>query len=217
MVRHTGWQVDTADVLSHIFYAVGNTDRVLVTWEKGDFSGTLSYPDGDGVFIVATGALPALRPGAPICVEYDGPGDTYRFYTEVVELRDGKIRAQLPYAVERTDRRLTGRVEVPVESGFTFETDEFGEPRTFALRDISVGGVCLQDNGETPFEMGSLLPGLLHLPGQEPMQVCLELLHMRLARGSIVIGTRIAAISIRERGRLARFLVGWTLGSSARA
>jgi len=210
MVRSANPQeFDTTDIVAHIFYAVGNTDQVTVTTPAGDFTGTLEYPDTEGILIRAHTELPELPTSAPICVEYSGPLDAYRFYTEVLTARDGQLFASVPYALECSDRRLSQRIELPEESPFFVRLLDFETVGPVRLQDISVGGMAFTDPTDGGLPMGTRLKAELVLPNEPPMSCMLEVRHLSLRRGRLKVGARIATVSLKDRGRIARILLTW--------
>jgi hypothetical protein len=203
---------EPADVVAHIFYAVGNTDSVTVTSVFGDFTGELRYPEGeDGVVIGTRGAKPPpLVAGAPICVEYAGRDDSYRFYSEVLEVHADHVVATLPYAVEGSnDRRLTPRIDLTPASGFAMRLLDEDNGKRIPLVDISVGGFSFADPSDEGLAVGTFFDAELLLPGEAPIRCSCEVRNLFLRRARLRIGARLAAMSIRDRGRLARFLVRW--------
>ncbi len=199
---------DVTDIVAHIFFAVGTTDEVRVTSPVGGFSGTFVYPEGEGVYLrFGEDSAPELHVGMSLFVEYEGPGDSYRFHTEVVSAEPRQVQIRLPHAVECSDRRLTKRVTVPSDAGFRFVADGGGSERTFAVQDLSDGGVGFVNASNTRLQLGEVLHGALHLPGLPPLRVGLELRHIQVRGGERVVGSRLVAISLADRGLLARLLV----------
>lgn len=201
---------DPTDIIAHIFFAVGTVDEVVVTSVAGEFVGTMCYPDDDGVLIRQDQRPFPLPPGSPVCVEYTGPGDHYRFYTEVLRIESTGARINVPRAIERHDRRLMGRTCVSPEAGFGFRaTDLRGSP-VFGVHDLSTGGVGLGDVNVTAPAIGELIVGQLILPGVAAIQMCLEVRNAQIREGKLLLGTRITGITTLDRGRLAKFLVRWS-------
>ncbi|MDP2315109.1 MAG: PilZ domain-containing protein [Pseudomonadota bacterium] len=198
---------DVMDIVAHIFFAVGTTDEVRVTSPGGAFVGTFVYPEGDEVFIQFHGAAPALAPGMTLYVEYEGPGDSYRFHSEVVTCDAERVQVRLPQAVECSDRRLTQRVGVAADAGYWFVVDGAGAEQTFAVLDLSDGGVGFLNAEGARLRVGDTLTGSLHLPGGGPLRVSLEVRHLRVQDGRRHVGARFVSISLVDRGQLARFLV----------
>lgn len=198
-----------ADILAHLYYAVGSANEVVMTSSAGDFAGTLRHPEGDGVVIACDTTRAPIRTGEPICVEYMGPADTYRFYAEVLSVAPERIVVSFPFAVEcTTGRRLSERVVVPVLDGFAVRLGDMARPAVYPLFDLSVGGLAFIDAVDTGLKVGDLESGQLILPGEVPIQVGIEVRHLGLRRGQLVVGARICTVSLRDRLHLATFLVG---------
>ncbi len=208
MVKQADTPTGVTDIVAHLFYAAGHASEVIVTSSEGDCVGTLCYPEGNGVVIACRLPSWAAAPGATICVEYAGPADTYRFYTEIVSSSPGRIVAAYPFAVERNRGRLAERVVVPPDAGFHYRAGDDAAPRSHPILDLSVGGLAFVDPADAGLKVGDLDSGRLCLPDEEPIAVGIEVRHLGLRRGQFVVGGRFAAMSIRDRLRLATYLVG---------
>jgi hypothetical protein len=214
VVKEADWVTERSDIVTQIFFAVGSTNQVSVTSAAGEFRGSILYPDAKGLVIAAEGSLPRLEPGAPLCVEHDGPTDNYRFYTEVASTNRGTLHTILPYAAQSTDRRTGERVHVSGESGFYFRCERPAGTRAFALNDLSPTGISFVDEGDSGLAVGSTLRGDLLLPGEASIELCVEVRHMHLRRAQLVVGTRFTALSVRSSVRLAQFLAQWSRGAT---
>lgn len=206
---------DPNDILAHIFFAVGTIDEVVVSASGSDFVGSMCYPDDlDGILIVSPN-MNLIRKGSETLIEYIGPEDHYRFQSRVLSLENNGIRISLPTQIERNDRRLTGRHPCPESSGFTFVAIDLPGAPSFDICDISVGGIGLYDfpdNESSPMKVGDLIVGEIRLQTEATITACLEVRNLRLRRGKCIVGTRISAITILDRGRLARFIVNHSSG-----
>lgn len=215
MVKEADWVSERADIVTQIFFAVGSTNHVSVTSYAGDFRGTILYPDAKGLVISADEELPTLEPGAPLCVEHNGALDNYRFYTEVASVERGRVRTILPYAAQSTDRRAGERVSLAHEGGFYFRAALSGGGRPFALNDLSPTGMSFVDVGDAGLRIGSTLQGQLQLPAESAIDIGIEVRHMHLRRGQLVVGARFTSLSVRNSVRLAQFLARWSQRASA--
>jgi hypothetical protein len=208
MVKRADQPGRGADIVAHLYYAVGSANEVVITSAAGDFPGTLCYPEGDGVVLACDTKATSIRAGDPICVEYAGPADRYRFYSEVLSVSAGRIVSLFPFAVECTSgRRLAERVVVPVLQGFAFRSDDTERSAGFPMLDLSVGGLAFIDSWDTGLKVGDLDSGTIVLPGEPSIHVGIEVRYLGLRRGHLVVGARIAAIALRDRLRLATYLV----------
>lgn len=208
MVKRADQPGRGADIVAHLYYAVGSANEVIITSSAGDFAGTLCYPEGDGVVLACDTSAAVPGVGEPICVEYMGPSDTYRFYSEVHSVGSGRIVASFPFAVECTSgRRLAERVVVPVLEGFAFRLADSAAGTVYPLFDIAAGGIAFIDARDSGLKVGDLESGTLVLPGLAPVQVGIEVRHLSLRRGHLVVGARIGAISLRDRLALTTYIV----------
>ncbi|MDP2309168.1 MAG: PilZ domain-containing protein [Pseudomonadota bacterium] len=198
---------DVTDIVAHLFFAVGTTDEVRVTSPAGEFLGTFAYPEGDEVYVQVDEKCPALTPGMALFVDYEGAEANYRFHTEVVSVHPNQIQIRLPYAIECSDRRLTQRKAVAPDAGFWFVAEGGGPELSFVLSDLSDGGVGFINAHNVRIQIGDSLRGVVYLPDQTALQVVLDVRHLPVREGQRFVGARFTAISLADRGRLARFLV----------
>jgi hypothetical protein len=199
------------DIVAHIFYAVGSTSQVTVTTPEGEFTGALEYPDGDGILIRAHDPLPSLRAGTPVCVEYSGGLDAYRFYTEVLTARDGQLFLTMPHAIECADRRLAERVKLTADAPFHIRLHGQGVDEPQHIDDISVGGVAFVDPTPRGLPIRQRIDAELLLPGEgeRPLACAIEVRNLALRRGRLTVGARLVSLALADRARLARAILGW--------
>ncbi|MDP2309167.1 MAG: PilZ domain-containing protein [Pseudomonadota bacterium] len=208
MVKSADQSGRGGDIVAHLYYAVGSANEVIITSSAGDFPGKLCYPEGDGVVLACDSAALEISLGEPICVEYMGPADTYRFYSEVLSVTPGRIVSAFPFAVEcTTGRRLAERLVVPVLEGYALRLGDGSRLAICSVVDLSVGGLAFIDAGDMGLKAGDLESGMLLLPGEAPIPMGVEVRHLGLRRGQLVVGARIAAISLRDRLHLSTYLV----------
>ena len=197
--------VQSSEIVAHLFYSACVSQQVVVTSSSGEHVGSLMEPTAAEIGI-SLGEAPLLRPGAPVCVAYAGAGDAYRFYTEVSSVSADGIRVALPYAVEHADRRLVPRHVIGATEGFSCRPAWEDAPE-FVLHDLSAAGVSFRDPQDYDLRIGSFIDVELGIPGERPFPAQLEVRWMQLRRGVLIVGTRIAEISLRHRARLAWALV----------
>jgi hypothetical protein len=215
MVKEADWVTERSDIVTQIFFAVGSTNHVSVTSPSGEFRGTILYPDAKGLVISADGELPELSPGAPLCVEHNGALDNYRFYTEVMSVERSMLRTIVPYAAQSTDRRAADRIALANDGGCYFRTTFSGGVRSFALNDLSPTGLSFLDVRDAGLMVGNNLQGELLLPYEAAIDIGIEVRHMNLRRGQLVVGARFTSLSMRNNVRLAQFLARWSQRASA--
>ncbi|MBM4392556.1 MAG: hypothetical protein FJ090_15655, partial [Deltaproteobacteria bacterium] len=124
---------------------------------------------------------PLPRIGATVKCDYYARNDAYSFFTRLVSLDPrGSWVLQSPLAVERCDRRVASRHLVMGVSGFCLSlVDQPGHP-FLGLYDISSGGVSVvADPRRHHFEVEDRLNGQVHMPGEIPLAVELEVRHSR--------------------------------------
>jgi c-di-GMP-binding flagellar brake protein YcgR len=201
--------VEPIDILAHLFFASGTSDRVVVTTPAGVFAGAFLYPDGDGALLACPPSVPAFSHGASVTVEYAGPTDQYRFQSTILAREAGGIRVDLPTSIERHDQRITARFPVSPDAGIRFVQTRDGHEVTWPVLDISDGGVSLVDANGRPMSVGDRISGQLHVPDVEPFDAVLEVRHIRNQDDSRHVGARFAEMSLESRGELARLLLLW--------
>lgn len=207
MVKASDFVFDASEIIAHMFFSTGTTDKVRVTHNAGEFSGCFRYPISDAVDIVCATDEEGLEPGEPVYISYAGAGDQYRFHSEVVSLRGEVLRVRFPVAMERSDRRLTVRVPIPEEMSAELLIKGKRGQRRFRVRDLSDGGLSCIWPMDEPVELGDLIPSALYLESERPFQFKLEVRHQNPRGSDMVVGGRMADITLQERGRLSRFIV----------
>lgn len=208
MVKQADYLFDASEIVAHMFFSTGDTDEVRITHARGEFTGTFRYPISEVIEIVHPGGFLGLQQGDAVYISHPGmEGEQYRFHSEVVSVESGLVRICIPYAIERSDRRLTVRVPVPADAGIQFELKHGAETVPCRVRDLSDGGLSFIDPTESHFAVGQVVYGTLTLPEREPIRMGIEIRHDCGAPGAHIYGGRMVAISLAERGRLSRFLV----------
>lgn len=207
MLQSSDYVLDPTDVLAHVFFAAGTIDKVQVSSEMGEFTGSFRLPQSEGVEIVHGDAYVPLEPGSPIYVDYDGPGDKYRFYASVLAVGQGVVRVSLPEAIECTERRLSPRIPLSSKSGVEFHA--LGVHGTVPCKavDLSNGGVGWLDDTGWDLQEGQIVYGDLHLGSKITLSVGVEVRHSRELGDGRVTGGRFASISLADRAQLAHFLI----------
>lgn len=207
MLQSSDYVLDPTDVLAHVFFAAGTIDKVQVSSEMGDFTGSFRLPQSEGVEIVHGDAYVPLEPGSPVYVDYDGPGDKYRFYSSVIAVGQGVVRVNLPDAIECTERRLSPRIALSSRSGVEFHALGVHGSIACVATDISNGGVAWLDLTGWDLQEGQVVYGDLRLDPATALSVGVEVRHSRVMADGRVTGGRFASISLGDRAKLARFLV----------
>lgn len=215
------WLTRPNDIAVHLACAAAEKRPVTLTgaglaahglFASPERGGPLFLPDGKGVT-----ALPRL--GATVKAEYYARSDAFSFFSRLVSVdRDGRWVLQSPLAVERCDRRVTTRHVVVGVSGFCLRLTGVPAQPLLGLYDVSeLGAAFVADPRRHTFHFEERVPGVLHLPGETPLDVELEVRHARdfpRQANLRIYGTRF--ISIRDPGTevLREFLSHWRRAGS---
>ncbi len=157
---------------------------------------------------------PLPRLGATVKCDYYARNDAYSFFTRLVSLDpQGRWVLQSPLAVERCDRRAASRHLVVGVSGFCFRLSDLAGQPLLGLYDISSAGVSfVADPRRHRFEFEEHVIGQVHMPGEIPLTVELEVRHSRdfpRQPNLRIYGTQITQISKDHEHLLAEFLTHW--------
>lgn len=215
------WLTRPTDIAIHLACAVAEKRPVTLTGQ-----GMAAH----GLFAVAERGTPLFQPdpkggtalprvGATVKAEYYARTDAFNFFSRLVSVdNEGRWVLQAPLAVERCDRRLTKRFVVVGVSGFCMRLTEVPGQPLLGLYDISDTGVAfVADPRRHVFFQDQQVRGLLHLPGETPLEVTLEVRHSRdFPRQSNlrVYGTQFVAVKEPGKELLHEFLTHWRRASA---
>lgn len=208
VVQSADYVLDPTDVLAHVFFAEGSTDRVSLVTEMGELTGRFRLPEDGGLEFVHGNAYVPLERGSPVYADYDGPGPQYRFYTSVIAVGHGVIRLHLPDAIDRTERRLAARIVLGRNDGVEFRALGVNASVPCVAVDLSDGGVSWLDTTGWNLQEGQIVYGELILGSTAALSIGVEVRHAQEADGGRVTGGPFANISLADRAALSRFLMG---------
>ncbi len=210
----TLWLRRPEAVQQHLEFAASTIRVCVVSFGGQQVQGVLTSPDpttGEFDFLVHSSlegiAIPP-QVGMPARIDYEGKTDRFVFFTEVLEV-EGPLRWRLaqPLTVERQDKRLSRRICVLGEQGFSLHLHLDGVLVPFELLDMSAGGLALTyDPEKTPLKVGDVLRGVLRLPGPTTFEVEIELRHTRQNGLHRVAGTRFEEITYDNRMAVRRLI-----------
>jgi hypothetical protein len=204
-------------IQQHLEFASGVIQVCVLSVGGQQVFGQMGPPDPvTGVFeFKAHGRLEGIvippRPGAPVRVDYEAVADRFAFFSEVLDVRSPlSWRLARPTTVERKDKRLSRRIQIDGDSGFSLHLQIGKELVVFPLKDLSAGGVGFGfDQSKTPLDTGNVLPGTLQIPGHRAVEVKLEIRHVRQNDGRGLAGTRFRQIAYADRMAVRRLVAAW--------
>ena len=210
------WLTRPQDITAHLACAVQERRPVLLTGPGVSASGSFAVASPEWPLFAPDPSrpLPLPRLGATVRADYHTRSDAFSFFTRLVSVdASGRWVLQQPLAVERCDRRAVSRHLVLGVSGFCFRlTDVAGQP-LLGLYDISpVGCAFVADPRRHLFAHEQVVCGQIHMPGEVPVSVELEVRHSRdypRQPHLRVYGTRILTMSKEDERVLSDFLMHW--------
>ncbi len=214
------WLTRPEDVLSHLLYVAAEIPSAVLTVEGMQVHGQLAPPDegsGQVCFIVDSnldGLVNSPPPGRSVRLDYEGDEDAYSFFSEVVGtdmLKRWILDA--PRTVERTQQRLIARHEVSGNPEFGLQVQLDDGLVEVQIQDLSNNGISFAlHKSQGQVKEGTVVSGVLEVPGLHPLRIQMEVRNIRNLPGSSKIrlaGTRFHALANAERGALARALATW--------
>ena len=210
----TLWLRRPEAVQQHLEFAASEIRVCVVSVGGQQVRGELTSPDtvsGQFDFQVHSSLKGVAIPphaGMPARVDYEGKTDRFAFFTEVVEVTSPmRWRLAQPLTVERQDKRLSRRICVLGEPGFSLHLHVDGVLVRFELLDLSAGGLALTfDQEKTPLKVGEILRGVLRLPGPVTFKIELTLRHTRQNGLHHVAGARFEQITYDDRMTIRRLI-----------
>ena len=213
------WLTRPSEIQAHLIYAAAEIPSAILTVAGTQIHGRLSPPDSEGhVAFVVDGNLQGLIKtpdnGATVKVEYEGSEDAYSFFTSMTStdlLKRWILSA--PRTIERKHQRLVARHYVAGQIGFSLSLETGGGVPPTPIQDISNSGLSFT-LGVRDFKtkIGQTLNGTLTVPGVTPMNLQMEVRHIRSKSGDKsrnIIGVRFTNMSMAERTALSRALSAW--------
>jgi hypothetical protein len=210
------WLTRPSDIHSHLACAaaerrpvtlVGGGSNAQGVFQAPELSGPLFQPDTRGV------VLPPWV-GATVRAEYFALTDAYSFFTRLITVDPrGRWLLQSPIAVERCDRRAARRHVVVGVSGFCFRLATHSGQPLLGLYDVSDQGMAfVADSRRLVFHHEERIFGVLHLPGEMPLEVHVEVRHSRdypRQPHLRIYGTRFVNLEAGIQAALSEFVTTW--------
>jgi hypothetical protein len=209
----TLWLTRASDIIDHLVYAAATERPVTLSGAGFAVRGTFAAPEGGwALFVPDTSVtIPFPRIAAAVRADYQGDADVYCFYSKLMSVdARGRWVLQAPVTVERNDRRIISRYNVAGISGFCFRVTEWSTQPLLGVYDLSVAGLgIINDPRRLQLEPEQLIEGALHMPGEDPVPMCVEVRNSRdypRKPGFKVVGARVTAIATVHQSRLAGYL-----------
>ena len=210
------WLTRPSDIAIHLACAAAEKRPVMLTGTGLAANGLFSAPERSGPLFSPDPKRPAPLPrvGATVKAEYFARCDAFSFFSRLVSVDPGgRWVLQSPLAVERCDRRVHTRRLVVGVSGFCLRLCKHPGQPLLGLYDLSeLGAAFVADPRRHVFHQEEIVECGLHLPGEAPMEVKLEIRHSRqFPRQSNlrIYGTRFVDPTPAVETELSAFLGGW--------
>jgi len=198
------------DVVAHMAFAAATIRSAQLQVDGNSLTCTLGYPDAvDGAQEVELflAPVPTPQPGLTVQVRYVYKQAVYQYLT-TLQGTNGPTRWRLaaPRVVERSERRLSERVEIDEGDGFSLRILYGGESNAVAIHDLSPAGVSLEVPSDLPWTyVGARLQAILTLPEGEPIEVGVEVRNHRPHPSALgmVLGARLTTDHVADVRRIA--------------
>jgi c-di-GMP-binding flagellar brake protein YcgR len=151
-----------------------------------------------------------VRLGMPLKAEMFCGKDRYTFYTRIGSIFGETWFLELPYSIERADRRAATRIKVLGDPGYRMDITNKHHVTLMAVTDISYTGIgLLGDPAVTKLSIGDTLIGTLHLPTYSiAIQLDIQNIHPgNNNNGLHIYGCKIGKISDEDRRALIKLLL----------
>lgn len=211
MMYSSDYLVDPMDLLENVFFAAGAKGQARVVCETGAFVGMIVSPEDGGIEIRTTDPELPVTPGAAVCVDYEGPRETFRFYSQVLSLWPRVIQVATPSVIERTERRVCPRVLVRSIDQAYFVVQTPNGPQHLEILNLCQGGFAFRGRVGWATPPGLLMNGTLDLGLATALRVGVEVRHAADTAEGPVIGAALLHIALKDRCKVATFLRGLIL------
>jgi hypothetical protein len=210
------WLTRPSDINSHLACAAAERRVVTIVGGGSNAEGFFQAPEVSGPTFQpdARRMTTAPRIGATVKAEYCAHTDAFSFFTRIVTVdARGRWLLQAPMAVERCDRRGATRHVVVGVSGFCFRlVTHTGQP-FLGLYDVSDQGLAfVADSRRHVFSQDERIVGVLHMPGEMPLNVSVEVRHGRdypRQPNLRIYGTRFVDLNADIQAALSEFVMTW--------
>ena len=210
------WLTRPGDIQTHLACAAAERRPVTIIGGGLHADGVFQAPEVSGpTFQPDTRTMvPAPRIGATVKAEYCARTDAYSFFTRLITVdARGRWLLQAPMAVERCERRTANRHVVVGVSGFCFRlVTQSGQP-LLGLYDLSDQGIAIvADSRRHVFHVDERIFGVLHTPGEMPLEAEVEVRHCRAYPRQPhlrIYGTRFVGLNSEVQASLSEFVMSW--------
>ena len=210
------WLTKPQDIAMHLACAAGEHRTVKLSGPGLAAMGSFQQGAREWPLFAPDPRMPTPLPrvGVTVRAEYHTRADSFTFFSRLVSVDSkGRWVLQQPMAVERCDRRAASRHMVVGVSGFCFRlTQTSGQP-LLGLYDIStLGCAFVADSRRHGFSVDEHVLGQLHVPGEIPLPVEIEVRHMRdypRQANLKIFGSRFVTMHPEHERMLAEFLMHW--------
>lgn len=218
MSMETGslWLTRPADIHTHLACAAAERRPVTIVGGGLQADGIFQAPEISGPTFQPDmrTLVPTPRLGATVKAEYTARNDAFSFFTRLITVDSrGRWLLQAPMAVERCDRRTATRHVVVGVSGFCFSLAAHSGQPLLGLYDISNQGVAfVADIRRHVFHQDERVVGVLHTPGEMPLEAEVEVRHCRdypRQPNLRIYGTRFVGMSSDFQTMLTEFVQTW--------
>ncbi len=210
------WLTRPGDIATHLACAAAERRPVTVSGAGVTAHGLFTHPDRSGPLFVpdTSRGVPLPRVGITVKAEYFARTDAFSFFSRLVSVdENGRWVLQSPLAVERCDRRTTTRHVVVGVSGFCFRLTTLPGQPLLGLYDVSeLGAAIVADPRRHIFHFEERIVGQLHLPGEVPLEVTLQIRHARdfpRQANLRIYGTQFVDVLPETESALRGFLRHW--------
>lgn len=210
------WLTKPSDIAMHLECAAGEKRSVKLSGPGVAAMGSFHSGPTEWPLFAPDPRMPTPLPrlGATVRAEYQTRADSFSFFSRLVSVdARGRWVLQQPLAVERCDRRAASRHIVVGVSGFCFRLAEVAGQPLLGLYDVStLGCAFVADPRRHAFSVEDHVVGQLHVPGEIPFPVEVEVRHARdYPRQSNlkIYGSRFVTMHPEHERMLGEFLLHW--------
>jgi hypothetical protein len=191
-------------------FAAATVQTAQLQVDGNSLTCVLGYPDavdGGQEVELLLAPVPTPQAGLTVQVRYVYKQAVYQYLT-TLQGTTGPTRWRLaaPRVVERSERRLSERVEITEGDRFSLQVHYRGEALAVAIHDLSPAGVSVEVPADLPWtHVGARLEAVLTLPEGAPIDVGIEVRNHRPHPSALgmVLGARLTTPHVADVRRIA--------------